>query len=59
MVIDEAAERLQDLNEVQAGVKAPWEFRAKWYGESEDTAREAISEIQGSQEIDMGFGDDA
>ncbi len=56
VVIDEAAERLQDLSEVQAGVKAPWEFRAKWYGESEDTAREAISEIQGETEVDLGFG---
>ena len=59
VVIDEAAERLQDLGEVQAGVKAPWEFRMKWYGESEENARAAIDEIQGSQEIEMGFGDDA
>lgn len=58
-LIDEAAERMQDLQDVRDGLKAKWEYRMKWYGESEEQAKLMINEIKGSQDDDllMGFGD--
>ena len=38
--IDPAAERERDLSEVRAGIMAPWEYRGKYYGDSEEHARE-------------------
>jgi A118 family predicted phage portal protein len=38
--IDPAAERERDLSEVRAGIMAPWEYRVKYYGDSEEHARE-------------------
>lgn len=46
--VDPAAERARDLAEVQAGLMAPWEFRVRYYGESEAAAREMIATIGGS-----------
>ncbi|MBO5649457.1 MAG: hypothetical protein J6S76_06035 [Clostridia bacterium] len=45
--VDPAAERARDLAEVQAGLMAPWEFRVRYYGESEAAAREMIASIGG------------
>lgn len=61
VVIDEAAERLQDKQDVNDGVMAKWEYRMKWYGETEEEAKAIINEIeQGSSDDDvMGFGSDA
>ncbi|MFQ8601157.1 MAG: hypothetical protein ACLSAP_11650 [Oscillospiraceae bacterium] len=36
-------ERRQDLQAVRAGVLQRWEYRMKWYGESEQTAKNALS----------------
>ncbi len=38
--IDPAAERERDLSEVRAGIMAPWEYRVKYYGDSEEHAKE-------------------
>lgn len=38
--IDPSAERERDLSEVRAGIMAPWEYRMKYYGDSEEHARE-------------------
>ena len=59
VIIDEAAERLQDLQEVRDGIQAPWEFRVKYYCEDKDTAKNMINEIRDVQAVDLGFGDDA
>lgn len=45
MFTDEEAERMKDLNDVNAGVMAKYEYRTKWYGEDEETARAKIDEI--------------
>ncbi|MBQ5389791.1 MAG: hypothetical protein IIU58_02675, partial [Clostridia bacterium] len=45
--IDPAAERERDLSEVRAGILAPWEYRMKHYGDSEEHARE-ITAILGN-----------
>lgn len=61
-LIDENAERLRDLQEVKDGLKAGWEYRMKWYGETEEKAKAMIEEISGgevgySDDELMGFGD--
>lgn len=57
IIIDDTAERLQDLQEVRDGVKAPWEFRVKYYGETEEEAKRVLEEMNGSEEVDLGFED--
>ena len=44
IVEDDATERDRDLKDVASGVMAGWEYRAKWYGESEDDARARAAE---------------
>ena len=39
VIEDTAAERKQDLEDVAAGLMQPWEYRVKWYGEDEKTAK--------------------
>lgn len=39
IITDTSAEKKQDMDEVAAGLMEPWEYRAKWYGEDETTAR--------------------
>lgn len=42
-LIDENAERSRDLSEVSAGLMMPWEYRMKWFGESEKQAKAVFS----------------
>lgn len=44
-IIDKEAERQRDLQEIREGLKAKWEYRIKWFGESEEEAKNAISDI--------------
>lgn len=39
IITDTAAEKAQDMAEVSAGLMNAWEYRVKWYGEDEETAR--------------------
>ncbi|WP_270573715.1 hypothetical protein [Candidatus Collinsella stercoripullorum] len=41
IIADTAAEKRQDMDEVAAGLMEAWEYRCKWYGEDEATARGA------------------
>lgn len=43
--IDPTAERERDLSEVRAGIMAPWEYRVKYYGDSEEHARETAAAL--------------
>lgn len=52
-LIDECAERERDRADVVEGFMAKWEYRVKWYGETEDKAKAAIAEIDGTQTEDM------
>jgi A118 family predicted phage portal protein len=45
IIIDKETERLRDIGEVNAGLKAKWEFRVKWYGETETVAKKMADEI--------------
>lgn len=59
VIIDEDAERLQDLQDVRDGIMAKWEYRVKWYGETEKEAKKNIAEIEDGRQVDLGFGDEA
>lgn len=41
-LIDEAAERERDRADVRDKIMSKWEYRAKWYGESEEEAKKAL-----------------
>lgn len=57
MFTDEEAERMKDLNDVNAGLMAKWEYRVKWYGEDEDSAKMMVDEIN-SRAPGLTFGDE-
>ena len=39
ILVDSEAERMRDLQEVRDGIMKKWEYRMKWYGEDEATAK--------------------
>ena len=45
IVVDESAERTQDLVDVNAGIMSKVEYRMKWYNEDEKTASKKIEEL--------------
>lgn len=47
IIIDKETERARDKEDVRDGIMAKWQFREKWYGEDEETAKAAIAEIEG------------
>ena len=55
IITDTTAEKRQDMDEVAAGLLEPWEYREKWYGEDEATARRRGSAV-GSGAGDGGSG---
>lgn len=58
IITDAEAQRQRDLQEVRDGLMAKWEFRVKWYGEDEATAKSAVAGIKGEEPSDdelMGF----
>lgn len=44
ILIDEEEERQQDRLDVAMGVMGHWEYRAKWYGETEEDAKKNLPE---------------
>ncbi len=57
-VIEDAnAERQRDLQEIRDGIMQKWEYRAKWYGEDEATAKKMVG-IEDSEDETMEFGGD-
>lgn len=42
LVMDKKTEREQDLQDLAAGIMQPWEYRVKWYGEDEETAKKMV-----------------
>ena len=62
MFNDEEAERLRFMQEISAGIKQKWEYRVKFEGEDEETARKMTGEEEGQQEdptlADLYFNND-
>lgn len=57
-VIDKESERLRDLQEIRDGIMQKWEYRMKWYGEDETTAKKMTNADFSDDEL-MGFAGDA
>lgn len=56
IIVDSDLERMRDQEEVAKGLKAKYEYRMKWYGEDELTARKICDEIDGlSDDQILGF----
>jgi A118 family predicted phage portal protein len=53
-IIDKESERQRDLQEVRDGLMQPYEFRMKWYGEDENTAKKMTGAALTDDEL-MGF----
>ena len=54
IVVDAESERLRDMQEVSAGILAKWEYRVKWYGDTEEKAKEMTKEDMTDDEILFG-----
>lgn len=54
-IIDKESERLRDQQEIRDGIMQKWEYRMKWYGEDEVTAKKMISDSLTDDDL-MGFG---
>lgn len=58
IVVDAEQERLRDRDEVRDGLMQKWEYRVKWYGETEDTAKKMVSQAEDEGKTDdeiLGF----
>lgn len=54
-IIDKEAERQRDLQEMRDGILQKYEYRMKWYGEDETTAKKMVGADLSDDEL-MGFG---
>lgn len=59
IIVDAESERLRDQQEVMQGLMNKWEYRVKWYGEDEATAKKMLQEMQGPTDDEiLGFSDE-
>lgn len=57
IIVDAETERVRDMQEVTQGLMLPYEYRMKWYGEDEETARAKTDEGKSKTNDElMGFG---
>ena len=54
-VIDDVAARENDRQDIRDGILQHWEYRVKWYGETEEEAKAAIEGIQTAQNNPFSF----
>jgi A118 family predicted phage portal protein len=54
-LIDENAERQRDKDDVAAGLMQKWEYRMKWYGETEEQAKKILADGEPTDDELMGF----
>lgn len=54
-VIDDETRRERDRQDVREGLMNKWEYRKKWYGETEEEAKAAIEGMQTAKENPFGF----
>ena len=53
IIQDVAAEKEQDMREVGVTMNA-WEYRMKWYGEDEETAKERVGDFKKAEKSEQG-----
>lgn len=56
-LVDENAERQRDKDDVSAGLMQKWEYRVKWYGETEEEAKAKLADGEPTDDEIMGFED--
>ncbi|MFV0517239.1 MAG: hypothetical protein ACK5MV_07575 [Aminipila sp.] len=44
-ITDKDSERLNDLQEIRDGIRQKYEYRMKWYGEDEETAKSMVADL--------------
>lgn len=54
-IIDDETRRERDRQDVREGLLNKWEYRVKWYGETEEEAKAAIDGMQTATENPFGF----
>lgn len=54
-IIDDETRRERDRQDVREGLLNAWEYRVKWYGEDEKTAKAAIAGMKTATENPFGF----
>jgi len=54
-IIDTQAEKESDRTDIRDGVMLPWEYRVKWYGETEEEAKAVLEGMQTAQNNPFGF----
>ena len=47
----EEDQKEQYMTEIAAGLRQPWEYRVKFFGEDEETAKNMVSDEKGNNEI--------
>ena len=56
IIVDADVEREKDRIDVQDGLMMKWEYRVKWYGETEEKAKAILAEAEGESDDEiMGF----
>ena len=58
-IIDKEQERERDRQDVRDGLLKPWEYRVKWYGEDETTAKAVLgtaADLQNPFDFKQGVG---
>ena len=58
-IIDKEQERARDKDDVRDGIMQKWEYRAKWYGEDDNTAKKMIAANPTDDELMFGGGGNA
>lgn len=57
IIEDSDSERMNDREDVSSGLMMEWEYRVKWYGETEEQAKKVLSEKNKQDDnAIMGFG---
>ena len=54
-LVDENAERQRDKDDVATGIMQKWEYRVKWYGETETEAKKALKDGEPTDDDLLGF----
>ena len=57
ILIDADSERQRDLEEVREGIMQKWEYRMKWYGEDEETAKMMVNKEEADDDVLLGFNE--
>lgn len=55
IVVDAETERIRDMQEVNAGIMQKWEYRVKWYGETENYAKKMTDDFNMTDDEVLGF----